>query len=110
MKKAFLKCRILFIKGMISSFRSFDRHANAHNLFVKKTSNVLTSTEINSKDSEAKRKLVETINKKIQDKILKMSLKVVDRVINNSKFLNLKKELYPEQYLNEPPAEHPYRK
>jgi hypothetical protein len=53
---------------------------------------------VRSQYDPARKELVEDLNKVIKKRMFEFSMSIVQKVINNKKFLDLKKDLYPELY------------
>ena len=81
-----------------SHFFSFDKRNSPFDTFLRVPSAKQTSTDQVSKDSNANKEQIEDLNRKIKAKITQFSMNIIDRVINNNKFLSIKRDLYPEQY------------
>jgi hypothetical protein len=53
---------------------------------------------VRSHNEPARKEIVENLNKIIKKRMFEYSMSIVQKVINNKKFLDLKKDLYPELY------------
>lgn len=77
-------------------FQSFDNL-----LKVPAMSEKQITTQNKSEEDTDRQKQINDLNKIIKKKITEYSMSIVDKVINNNKFLSIKRELYPELYPEE---------